>query len=83
MKRVLLFFIGLYRRHLSPRLPKRCKYYPTCSAYAMEAIRRHGALKGLALSLWRVLRCNPFSQGGFDPVPLRAQPRRYDRRPLV
>ena len=83
MKRVLLCLIGLYRRCVSPHLPKRCKYYPTCSAYAMEAIRRHGAFKGLVLGLWRILRCNPFSQGGYDPVPLRAQPRRYDKHPLV
>lgn len=50
-------------------LPASCRYYPTCSSYAIEAIRIHGALKGTALALWRILRCNPFSKGGVDPVP--------------
>jgi uncharacterized protein len=60
--------IRLYQRTISPALPRRCKYEPTCSAYAAEALRRHGALRGLALAAWRLLRCNPFSHGGYDPV---------------
>ncbi len=53
---------------ISPALPRRCKYEPTCSAYAAQAIGRYGILRGLVLAVWRVLRCNPFSHGGFDPV---------------
>jgi putative membrane protein insertion efficiency factor len=60
--------IELYRRLLSPALPRRCKYEPTCSAYALEAVRRFGVLKGMVLATWRLLRCNPFSHGGYDPV---------------
>ncbi len=70
MKKVLIGLIRFYQRAISPR--KRygcCKYYPTCSCYAIEAIEKHGALKGGALASWRILRCNPFSKGGFDPVP--------------
>ena len=57
-----------YQRLISPALPRRCKYEPTCSAYAVQAIRRFGILRGLVLAAWRLLRCNPFSHGGFDPV---------------
>jgi putative membrane protein insertion efficiency factor len=60
--------IRLYQRAISPALPRRCKYEPTCSAYAVQAIRRFGILRGLVLAVWRLLRCNPFSHGGFDPV---------------
>ena len=69
MKRVLLAVIRFYRRYISPHLPPMCRYYPTCSCYAVEAIETHGALKGTLLAAWRVLRCNPFSAGGYDPVP--------------
>lgn len=71
MKKILLSLIGLYRR-ISPQFPRRCKYYPTCSEYAYEAIALHGAARGGLLALWRLLRCNPFSLGGFDPVPAKA-----------
>ncbi|HEX8689186.1 MAG TPA: membrane protein insertion efficiency factor YidD [Solirubrobacterales bacterium] len=71
MKRVVLAAIGAYRRLISPALPRRCRYEPTCSAYAIEAIGRFGAVRGLLLASWRILRCNPFSHGGFDPVPSR------------
>lgn len=60
--------ISFYRRVISPGLPRRCKYEPTCSAYAEQAIREFGILRGSVLAVWRVLRCNPFSHGGFDPV---------------
>jgi putative membrane protein insertion efficiency factor len=60
--------IVLYQRVISPALPRRCKYEPTCSAYAVEAIREYGILRGLVLAGWRLLRCNPWSHGGFDPV---------------
>jgi putative membrane protein insertion efficiency factor len=66
--RVLMAPIRFYQRAISPALPRRCKYEPTCSAYATEALRRHGALRGFVLAAWRVLRCNPFSHGGYDPV---------------
>jgi hypothetical protein len=60
--------IRAYQRFVSPALPRRCKYEPTCSAYAVGAIREYGILRGLVLAAWRLLRCNPWSHGGFDPV---------------
>ncbi len=66
--RVVQAPIRLYRRVISPALPRRCKYEPTCSAYALGALREFGILRGLVLGVWRVLRCNPFSHGGYDPV---------------
>lgn len=69
MKRILILLIKFYKAAISPHLPKSCKYEPTCSQYGIEAIERFGALKGTALTIWRILRCNPFSKGGYDPVP--------------
>ena len=69
MKRAMLAVIRFYRRHISPAKPPCCRYIPTCSQYAIEAIEKYGALKGGALAVWRILRCNPFSKGGYDPVP--------------
>ena len=60
--------VWLYQRLVSPALPRRCKYHPTCSAYAVEAIRRYGILRGFVLAAWRLLRCNPWSHGGVDFV---------------
>ena len=60
--------VRLYQRVISPALPKRCKYHPSCSQYAVTAIRRYGILRGLILSAWRLLRCNPWSHGGVDFV---------------
>jgi putative membrane protein insertion efficiency factor len=60
--------IIVYQRFISPGLPRRCRYEPTCSRYGVQAIQRYGILRGLVLAGWRVLRCNPFSPGGFDPV---------------
>ena len=60
--------IRLYQRVISPALPRRCKYEPTCSRYAVHAIEQYGILRGLILAGWRLLRCNPWSHGGFDPV---------------
>lgn len=71
MKRPLLAALGAYRRWISPARPRRCRYEPTCSAYAVESIRRFGASRGLILAAYRLLRCNPLSHGGFDPVPDR------------
>lgn len=67
-RRIAVAPIVFYRRVISPALPRRCKYEPTCSLYAVQAIRRFGILRGLVLAGWRLLRCNPFSHGGFDPV---------------
>jgi putative membrane protein insertion efficiency factor len=60
--------IRFYQRVISPGLPRRCKYHPSCSAYAVEAVRRHGVLRGSVLAAWRLLRCNPWSHGGVDFV---------------
>jgi uncharacterized protein len=60
--------IRLYQLVISPALPRRCKYEPTCSRYAVQAIRRYGILRGSVLAVWRLLRCNPWSHGGYDPV---------------
>ena len=60
--------IRLYQRVVSPVIPQRCKYYPTCSEYAVGAVRQYGILRGLVLAAWRLLRCNPLSNGGFDYV---------------
>ena len=70
MKKVFLFLIRFYQRHISPAFPPRCRFRPTCSAYAYEAINKYGALKGGWLALRRLLRCHPFYKGNFfDPVP--------------
>jgi uncharacterized protein len=60
--------IWLYQRLVSPAIPQRCKYHPTCSSYAVEAVRRYGILRGFVLAAWRLLRCNPWSHGGVDFV---------------
>ncbi len=67
-RRVALYPVRAYQRLVSPALPRRCKYHPTCSAYAVQAIESYGILRGAILAAWRVLRCNPFSHGGYDPV---------------
>lgn len=69
MKRVLMAIIRFYKRAISPYLGNACRFTPTCSEYAIEAIGKYGALKGFGLALWRILRCNPFCKGGYDPVP--------------
>lgn len=70
--RVMIRMIRWYQRQLSPALGASCKYLPTCSQYAVEAIEIHGAMRGGFQALWRILRCNPFSRGGYDPVrPVR------------
>ena len=70
-KRAILFLIRVYRRYISPLFPPCCRFYPTCSTYAMQAVEKYGALKGGWLAVKRILRCNPFSKGGYDPVPKR------------
>ncbi len=69
IRAVLLGLLAAYRRLVSPLLPPACRFYPTCSSYAAEAVRRHGALKGSFLTVKRLARCHPFCEGGVDPVP--------------
>ena len=69
MKTILIVFIKFYRMVISPLLPDSCRFTPTCSQYAIEAIGRFGAIRGMALAIYRILRCNPFCRGGYDPVP--------------
>lgn len=71
MKNPLVLAIRFYQKGISPLTPPTCKYIPTCSNYAIEAIQTHGTIKGTVLAIWRILRCNPFSKGGYDPVPPR------------
>jgi uncharacterized protein len=68
---VLIALIRVYQYAISPMLGQRCKYYPSCSNYAIGALREHGVIRGIGLACWRLLRCNPFSNGGYDPVPPR------------
>ena len=69
IKSLMLKLIRFYQRHISPALGPHCRYVPTCSQYAVEAIEKYGALKGGFLALRRILRCHPFHPGGYDPVP--------------
>lgn len=73
LARVLIGPVRLYQRLISPLTPQRCRYAPTCSAYAVEALQVHGAVKGTLLATWRLLRCNPWSLGGVDHVPPRGR----------
>ncbi|PLX42047.1 MAG: membrane protein insertion efficiency factor YidD [Deltaproteobacteria bacterium] len=78
--RFAIALIEIYRKWISPLTPPACRFYPTCSSYAVEAYKTHGLLKGTALSAWRILRCHPFHPGGFDPVPKCAHGCGHDRR---
>lgn len=69
MSGVAVFIIKLYKIFISPLLPQACRFYPTCSTYSIEALQKHGLLRGGYLSAKRILSCNPFGKGGFDPVP--------------
>ena len=68
LRAFVLLPVRAYRRLVSPLLPQRCKYHPSCSAYAVEAVRSYGVMRGSVLAGWRLLRCNPWSYGGYDPV---------------
>ncbi|MEE9436774.1 MAG: membrane protein insertion efficiency factor YidD [Candidatus Adiutricales bacterium] len=68
-KRILFFLIRAYQYLISPLFPRSCRFYPTCSHYAYQAVEKHGPVKGLYLSLLRLLKCHPFHPGGYDPVP--------------
>lgn len=86
MKAVRMFFarifdmpIAAYQKYISPLTPRTCRYAPSCSEYARESLRVHGVLKGTLLSVWRILRCNPWSKGGVDRVPAKGK---WPARPL-
>lgn len=66
IKKTVLTLLKLYQRFISPLYPASCRYYPTCSQYSIEAVEKYGAFKGIIKSIWRILRCNPFSKGGVD-----------------
>lgn len=72
--RIAAALVAAYRRFLSPWKPACCRFHPTCSQYALEAFRAHGFVRGLGLAVWRVLRCQPFARGGWDPVPEPRKP---------
>ncbi|AQS53882.1 Putative membrane protein insertion efficiency factor [Jeotgalibaca dankookensis] len=76
MKKILIKGVKGYQKHVSPLFPPSCRYYPTCSHYMIEAIEKHGAAKGSAMGAARILRCQPFVKGGFDPVPKKFTLRR-------
>lgn len=69
MKHLFIGLLKLYKRFISPLLPNACRFHPTCSEYAIEAFMRYGVIRGILLTCWRLLRCNPFCRGGYDPVP--------------
>lgn len=69
MKKLIVKLIRLYQKFISPLKRPCCKYYPTCSDYAIKAVEMHGAIKGMILAVWRIMRCNPWSMGGVDYVP--------------
>lgn len=68
MRKIFVFLIKIYQRAISPMFPPSCRFYPTCSEYSVQAITKYGVFKGGAKSVWRILRCNPFNKGGYDPV---------------
>ncbi|KAA5806540.1 membrane protein insertion efficiency factor YidD [Thermoanaerobacterium thermosaccharolyticum] len=68
MKYIFIYLIRFYQKFISPMKPKSCRFYPTCSQYAIDAIKKYGVLKGGIMALWRILRCNPLNPGGYDPV---------------
>ena len=69
MNKIIILLISFYQKYISPLKPATCRFYPTCSEYATQALKKYGPLKGLWFSIRRILRCHPFSQGGYDPLP--------------
>ena len=82
MKQVCIGLIKIYQKAISPLKPPCCRFYPTCSAYAVEAFKKRGFFVGLALSVWRILRCNPFCRPGYDPVPDMGWRKKYPKVPF-
>ena len=85
MRLVMIYLVRGYQLFISPYFPTSCRYYPTCSHYAIDALKIHGVFKGTALAVWRVLRCNPWSEGGEDPVPEagKTRSRNHTSQPLT
>ena len=71
MKKILILLIRFYQKFISPMFPAKCRFYPTCSQYTLEAIKEHGTIKGTYLGIKRISKCHPFHEGGYDPVPKR------------
>lgn len=69
LKQAFINLVIFYQKYISPGLPKNCRYYPTCSAYMIEAVQKHGLVSGFLMGMARIIRCNPFNKGGLDPVP--------------
>ena len=69
MRKILIFIVRIYQTLISPLFPPSCRYYPTCSSYMIDALKKHGPILGLIMGISRILRCNPFIRGGVDPVP--------------
>ncbi|WP_034550427.1 membrane protein insertion efficiency factor YidD [Carnobacterium funditum] len=80
MKKILIKSIKGYQKGISPMFPPTCRYYPTCSSYTIEAIERHGSLKGTVMGTARILRCHPFVRGGYDPVPTKFTLKRNQKK---
>ncbi|MDR1677979.1 MAG: membrane protein insertion efficiency factor YidD [Deltaproteobacteria bacterium] len=76
---LVFWLLRFYQKYISPLKPPTCRFYPSCSTYAIEAFSRHGFWYGLCLSLWRLLRCQPFSAGGYDPVPMKKAKKKSGR----
>ena len=79
MKKIFIGLIRGYQRFISPLFPPSCRYYPTCSNYSVQAIQKHGAIKGSIMGISRILRCHPFVKGGYDPVPEQFSIRRNNK----
>ena len=80
MTGIVIRLLAFYKRAISPLLPGSCRFHPSCSDYARESVARHGLLRGALLAAWRLLRCQPFSRGGLDPVPAAGVARRLEFR---
>lgn len=80
LSRPFIFLIRLYQKYISPLKPPSCRFTPTCSNYAIQALKEWGLIIGCALTVWRILRCNPFSKGGHDPVPVRKWGKKNKRK---
>lgn len=79
MKKLVILLIRGYQKGISPLFPASCRYHPTCSQYSIDAVRKHGALKGSIMGFFRILRCHPFVRGGYDPVPEHFSIRRHKK----
>lgn len=83
MRKLLIFLVRFYQKAISPTKAPCCRFYPTCSSYAVEAIETHGAVKGTILAIYRLLRCSPLCKGGYDPVPLKKVSLRRKKRQIA